>query len=430
MVRGKILILVSLCLFFSSLPLGGEANEITGEAKIEASYDLGKGESTWGGSLDLKYNTSLSSNYYFTTDLLLSYQSAGYSQPIMINELFLQGIEAPWKEMDFRLGLLEMSWGASDIMSPVDVINPRPFSLSFSEDALENKIPVPALDLEWYHSQDWSLEFFYQPSFVPNFVPEGLEKQLLGYELASLLSVNPQNLALSLTKEEPLVDFSHPIWGVRARGMISNVDVAVSYLQGYYLSSYPRETNVFLGLNGSSIVDVTMGYPQRSMLGLEFQGEFPLLEGSTFRGDIALFVPERWINYINITQPSGEVISYPQEAFQNPYWKASLGIDYTTDNNTLLNLIWMWGNPYEEGEDISPYLFLTAERPSEDNKWTASLASGVSLQDGSMVNVMELSYKPEDNWNISLTYSFSSGAPESKLGEVGDSLLLGVKYTF
>ena len=134
-------------------------------------------------------------------------------------------------------------------------------------------------------------------------------------------------------------------------------------MQGYYLSPYPRETNVFLGLDGSSVVDVTMGYPRRSMLGLEFQGEFPLLEGSTFRGDIALFVPERWINRINITQPSGEVISYPQEVFQNPYWKGSLGIDYTTDNNTLLNLVWMWGNPYEEGEDISPTFFWLQKDP-------------------------------------------------------------------
>jgi len=427
----RILILASFGLLLFALPLvAGEASEITGEAKIGASYDLEKGESAWGGSLNLKYDTSISSNYYFTADLLLSYQSEGYLQPVMINELFLQGIETPSEEVDFRLGLLQLSWGASDIMSPVDVINPTPFSLSFSEDALKNKIPVPALDLEWYHSWDWSLEFFYQPDFVPNFVPEGLEKQILAYELASLLSLPPQNLSLSLTKEEPLVNFSHPIWGVRARGIVSSVDVAVSYLQGYYLSPYPRETNVFLGLDGSSVVDVTMGYPRRSMLGLEFQGEFPLLEGSTFRGDIALFVPERWINRINITQPSGEVISYPQEVFQNPYWKGSLGIDYTTDNNTLLNLVWMWGNPYEEGEDISPYLFLAAERPSDDNKWTALLTSGVSLQDGSMVNVVGLTYKPEDDWNISLSYSFSSGAPGSKLAGVGDGVFLGVKYTF
>jgi len=428
--RSKILILVGLGLLLCSLPLVGEASEITGEAKVEVSYDLGKGESSWGGNLNLKYGTSLSANYYLTADLLLSYQSESYFQPLMINELFLQGIEAPWEEVDFRVGLLKMSWGASDIMSPVDVINPTPFSLSFSENALENKIPVPALDLEWYHSQDWSWEFFYQPDFVPNFIPEGIEGQLLAYELASLLSVNPQKLVLNLTEEEPLVDFSHPIWGIRARGIVSNVDVAVSYLQSYYLSPYPRETNVLMGLDGNSIVDVTLGYPKRSMLGLEFQGEFPLLEGSTFRGDIAIFMPERWVNHINITQPSGEVVSYPQEIFQNPYWKGSLGIDYTTDNNTLLNLVWMWGNPYEEGKDVSPYLFLTAERPSEDNKWTTLLTSGVSLQDGSMVNVIGLTYKPKDNWNIALSYSFSSGAPGSKLGEVGDGVFLNVKYSF
>jgi len=36
-----------------------------------------------------------------------------------------------------------------------------------------------------------------------------------------------------------------------------------------------------------------------------------------------------------------------------------------------------------------------------------------------MVNVVGLTYKPEDDWNISLSYSFSSGAPGSKLAGVG-----------
>ena len=64
------------------------------------------------------------------------------------------------------------------------------------------------------------------------------------------------------------------------------MNVAVSYLQGYYLSPYPRETNVFSG-SMEQRVDVTMGYPEE-YAGSGVSGKFPLLEGSTFRGDIAL----------------------------------------------------------------------------------------------------------------------------------------------
>ena len=75
--------------------------------------------------------------------------------------------------------------------------------------------------------------------------------------------------------------------GSESPRIVSSVDVAVSYLQGYYLSPYPRETNVFLGLDEQRS-RCYHGLSPKEYAGSEFQGEFPLLEGSTFRGDIAL----------------------------------------------------------------------------------------------------------------------------------------------
>jgi hypothetical protein len=90
----------------------------------------------------------------------------------------------------------------------------------------------------------------------------------------------------------------------------------------------------------------------------------------------------------------------------------------------------MFGNPYEEGNNVSPYLFLRLEKPSPNDKWKPFLNSILSLEDGSMINVIGTDYKPKDNWLVSLSYSISSGSQNSKLGMAGDSISLSVKYVF
>lgn len=403
--------------------------DTTGEVNFEFSYSPESGELDGGANLNLKYTDSISDQHYLTADLLFNYPEEDFNL-IRINEAFVQGIQTPWEEVDYRLGLLQITWGASDIMSPVDVVNPRPFSLSFTEEALEEKLPIPSLNLEWYHSFTWWLEFLYQPYFVANYIPHSMEENMLVNQLAHSLTVDPSQLELSLSKENPQVDFLHPIWGIRTQGMLGNIDVALSYFQGYYLSSYPYQTQITYHPDGTLSSQVNSGYPRKTMVGLEFQGEFPLLEGSTFRGDLALFVPERWINQIIITQPDGTVITNQEGILNEPYWKASFGIDYTTEQDVVLNTAFVLGNPYEEGKDVSPYLFLSAEKTSEDGKWTPFITSGLSLWDGSMVNAVGTRYQPETNWEVSFTYTFSSGSPQSKLGAVGDGFFLGIEHVF
>ncbi len=60
-------------------------------------------------------------------------------------------------------------------------------------------------------------------------------------------------------------------------------------MQGYYLSPYPRETNVFLGLDGSSVVDVTMGYPLKEYAGSGVSGRISFLRVLLFE-EILLFL--------------------------------------------------------------------------------------------------------------------------------------------
>jgi hypothetical protein len=276
----------------------------------------------------------------------------------------------------------------------------------------------------------WSLEFVYQPEFRSNFTPDYVEKLLLGYQLAAAVEINPSLMDIQISKIEPDVSFTNPIWGIRARGKVGSVDTAFSFLKGYYLSTYPYNTDITLQTDGSSVAQVNMGYPERSVLGMEFQGEIPGVAGVTFRADFALFMPQKWTNHIATHQPDGTTSFTMVDVFDELYWKASVGADYTASDKTYYNLIYMFGNPYEEGNNVSPYLFLRLEKPSPNDKWKPFLNSILSLEDGSMINVIGTDYKPKDNWLVSLSYSISSGSQNSKLGMAGDSISLSVKYVF
>jgi len=406
------------------------AADINGEVTVLGSYGVDTNNFEYGSSLQLTYNPALSNNYYLMIYTTLKYQSENNYSPIRINELYIQGIATPSEDIDFKVGYLNLTWGASDAFSPIDNINPRPFSQSISSSALDEKIPILALNVEWYMNPTWSMEIVYQPEFRPNYTPDYVENLLLGYQLAPLLGVNPQTMQIAVEKERPEVSFTQPIWGIRARGKVGSVDTAFSFLKGYYLSAYPYQTDVTLNSDGSSSVQTKMDYPERSVLGAEFQGEIPGIAGVTFRADFALFIPEQWTNQITIHNTDGTTNFTNVDVFDEIYWKASVGADYTAEDNTYYNLIYLLGTPYEEGKDVSSYLFLRLEKPSSDNKWNPFLNSILSLEDGSMINVIGTDYKPKDNWTVTFSYSISSGPATSMFALAGDTISLNVSYVF
>jgi hypothetical protein len=414
--------LIALVLGFPGLALGLEwSGTVTGKA----SYQFDTSDFDYGVTVNALSTLDMGEGYYLHADLSLKYQDENNFRPFRLNELYLQGSNAPWDRVDFKAGFLELTWGASDVLSPVDVLNPRPFSLSMDSESFKDKIPVPAVDVEWYFSDTWSLELFYQPYFMSNFVPSFVKEQMILGSLASFLPLVPEQTSVTIEETAPAVDFLSPIWAVRTRGSVGNFDVALSFQSGYYLSSFPYRIDVTQGEDGSTSLAVLSGYPRRSILGLEFQGFIEGLEGVTVRGDLAWVFPEPWIQQIFV---NGSPVS-TASILDEPYWKASLGIDYTHEN-FYINLNYLLGNPFEEGENISPYLYLVTNWESEDGKWKPFWNSVLSLSDGSMVNILGVEYKPKENWTTSLSYSVSSGAPQSRLGGLSDGIFLEVKYSF
>ena len=150
-------------------------------------------------------------------------------------------------------------------------------------------------------------------------------------------------------------------------------------------------------------MEVTLGYPARQVLGLEFQGDFPGIEGATLRGDLAYIIPEVWMF-------QGEKI------LEKPYLQAIISADYTTDSNLYLNGGFIYGLPFERGTQCSPYLYINAKKEITNSDFSPSYTAILSLKDMSMGNAIGIDYQISKNVLASLSYIFISGDANSKLG--------------
>ncbi|MGC8778497.1 MAG: DUF1302 family protein, partial [Candidatus Caldatribacteriaceae bacterium] len=230
-----------LIVFVLGLPGLVLGMEWSGTVTGKASYQFEPSDFDYGVTVNALSTLDMGEGYYLHLDLSLKYQDENNLRPFRLNELYLQGSNAPWDRVDFKAGLLELTWGASDVLSPVDVLNPRPFSLSMDSESFKEKIPVPAVDVEWYFSDAWSLELFYQPYFVSNFVPSFVKEQMILGSLSAAIPL-PESTVVHIEELAPSVGFFSPIWAVRTRGSVGNFDLALSFQNGYYLSSFPYRT--------------------------------------------------------------------------------------------------------------------------------------------------------------------------------------------
>lgn len=128
-----------------------------------------------------------------------------------------------WAPGDWRLafGLQEFSWGTADGLRPTDNLNPR--SLRNSFDSV--KLPIFAVDINWYPSREWQLELVLA-AFTPDFeLPEPVDK-----ELQRRLVEESINAEVRLKPRE--FDWKNGQLGFRSVFYTEQLDFSLSYLFG------------------------------------------------------------------------------------------------------------------------------------------------------------------------------------------------------
>lgn len=365
-------------------------------------------------NLDLNFVHNFTDEIFAEGDLVIKYSDKSSTNPFMVipKEIYV-GTYDLVPQVDMRAGMLIISWGSSDMFSPLDNFNPSPPGISFTD--MSRKSGVLAVDTTYYLNDITYLQAIYLPNFSPSFIPEEYEK------LIYLSMFSPEFQAQGI--EINSVNITHafpenPAWGIKLGRSFASFDAAISYYNGYYLNAFPETVDPIPGPSGMTL-NLGLGYPQKSVFGFEFQGDFPGIEGATLRGDLAYIVPQPW-------QVQGE------DMLKDHYIKAVIGADYTTSFDLYLNAGFIWGFVSEEGDQCSPYIYLNAKKELEDSKLTPNYIGIISLHDGSMVNSIGGSYDFTDDFSVTLSYVSVSGNPDSKLGQLesAEGIYLSGEWSF
>ncbi len=409
--KRNIFLVVFIILLFSASAYTGD---FSGSLTYSGGYNFTENNLSNTLNLDLNYIHNFTDEVFMEGDLIIKYSDRNASNPFMIipKELYI-GTYDLIPNLDLRAGRLIISWGSSDMLSPLDNFNPSSPGISFTD--ISGKSGVWAVDATYYFNDITYFQTICLPHFIPSFISEEYEKQLYLTMFSPLFQAQGIEInSINLTHNTP----EKPVWGLKLGRSFTSFDAAISYYNGYYLNAYPETMHPVPGPSGMTL-DLELGYPKRDIFGLEFQGDFPGIEGATLRGDLAYIVPQPW-------EVQGE------DMLKDPYLKAAIGADYTTSFDLYLNVGFIWGFIFEEGDQCSPYISLNARKELEDSKLTPNYLGIISLQDGSMINSIGASCNFTDDFSITISYVSISGSQNSKLGQIGaaDSLYLMGEWSF
>ena len=409
--KRNIFLVVFIILLFSASAYAGD---FSGSLTYSGGYNFTENNLSNTLNLDLNYIHNFTDEVFAEGDLIIKYSDSSAPNPFMIipKELYI-GTYDLIPQLDIKAGLLIVSWGSADMLSPLDNFNPLPPGMSFTSMAQKNG--VLAADATYYFNDITYLQAIVLPSFVPSYMPEEYEEQVY----LSMFAPQFQAQGIEITSVNITHTFpENPVWGIKLGRSFTSFDAAISYYNGYYLNAYSETIEPVPDASGMSL-DLGLGYPKKSVFGFEFQGDFPGIDGATLRGDLAYIVPQPW-------QVQGEDI------LKDPYIKAVIGADYTTSFDLYLNVGFIWGFAFEEGDQCSPYISLNARKELKDSKLTPNYLGIASLQDGSMINSIGASYIFTDDFSITFSYVSILGDQTSKLGQMesAEGLYLMGEWSF
>jgi len=398
--KRNIFLVVFIILLFSASAYAGD---FSGSLTYSGGYNFTENNLSNTLNLDLNYIHSFTDEVFIEGDSVIRYSDKSSANPFMIipKEIYI-GTYDLIPQVDIRTGLLIVSWGSADMLSPLDNFNPLPPGMSFT--SMTQKNGVFAADATYYFNDITYLQTIILPSFVPSYMPEKYEEQIYLSMFAPQFQAQGIEInSVNITHAFP----ENPVWGIKLGRSFTSFDAAISYYNGYYLNAYPETIEPVPGSDGMSL-NLELGYPKKSVFGYEFQGDFPGIEGATLRGDLAYIIPQPW-------EVQGEYV------LKDPYLKAAIGADYTTSFDLYLNVGFIWGFAFEESDQCSPYISLNVRKDLEDSKLTPNYLGIISLHDGSMINSVGASYDFTDDFSVTFSYVSVLGEQTSKLGQMGSA---------
>ncbi len=318
---------------------------------------------------------------------------------IDINELYVHAKDLLVDGFDFRVGQQIVQWGVADQFNPTNNLNPDDLVDPLLFGKQQGNFMVRG---DFWVTNEFSLQGVLVPLFKPARLPTSaklgvsaldrlpFQEAPLRYRItteraAALSLANTPTLVDAITVENPEPSFENMQAGFRMAGTIAEQDWSLSYYNGRTdfpqpLANHSRQVTTAVChpetgecSDGALLTDVTLHYPKMHVYGLNLAGEFnpfkgidPDIGGIGYRLEAALTVPQKAtmkltqeeINIAGFVVPGGEYDydgdgspgGRPPTIVENdPFFKWTLGFDYTFGNVVYVNAMWVHGLADEYG---------------------------------------------------------------------------------
>jgi len=283
----------------------------------------------------------------------------GYPTDLSLWEAYIDVYNFLLNGFDVRIGKQRLAWGTADKLNPTDNLNPDDFSdlVNFTE-----KIPTWAAKFMYYVG-DYTITAVWLPSFTPILLPRNSASLFLGEQSEMFQSV------VTLPAPEP----RNSMFAIKVGGNAGSWDYSLSYFNGYDDVPILRDVNIPVNNTTSETGSLDFGFPRMQVVGLDFATE---ISGAGFWGEGAVFFPEEQVSRINL----GRFVSTNIELESAPYFKFTLGGDYTFSNGVYLNGQWMHGFFTERGSAaLHDYFIVELEKKLLKDEVKISLGAGLEV---------------------------------------------------
>ena len=293
---------------------------------------------------DLSYVLGTRLSYDAVFDLTDNYNEDVESDQKKQTDLRDAYVDFSWGNAEFRIGNQQIVWGQAVGLFFADIVNPKDLREYILPDLDQIRIPVPAINLEYYPGS-----LYLQFIFIP--YPEFNEFGKKGSEFDFSESIYAQNADVIMNEpEKPANSFDNSELGFRVSKLLRGWDLSVFYLYDYY--NFPVNYR-YISLNPiGSVHPVTITYqPEYKRMhrfGHTFSKEYM---DAVFKGEL-IYNYKMYISSLNPSDFDG--------ILKTDTFKCLLGIDYTFFNSLETNFQFMQEFIMDYQTDMAPKQYTTS----------------------------------------------------------------------
>lgn len=363
--------------------------------------------------------------------------AAFYMTDAFIWEAYLDIYDLGVDGLDVRIGKQRIAWGTADKMNPTDNLNPYDLANFFD---FGEHLPTVAIKADYSFNPEFSAELVWLPAMKPALLPKDTSI-FIGEEMDQIFTsaMTPADSGLhgmsfgetQISVSTPPYDLAHSMQGAKLKGVLGKMDFSVSYFHGYDNILVPVLVELSVDSENTTILNPTVGtgFYEYHVLGLDLAGE---LAGIGWWAEGAAFFPVEE-QYISITMPSltdtSEKMTVTTLLWDtDPWFKATIGFDYTFSSGTYINFQYVHGLFNERGEskDLNDYFLFKIQQKFSHDKLKVGLAGAYAVMDwADTADNYRVLLNPEIQWLAYESLELSLGG--YLIGSEGSGFFSGIK---